>query len=325
MRSRALQAVAIALLSALFFTLTYVLNRAVVSGGGHWQWAVILRYLITLPLLAVVLPFQGGMGLLPGELRSHARTWLTWSSVGFVLFGLPLTWAASSGPSWLVAGSFQTTVLAGPLLAPFIYRDERARWHVGALSIGALIVIGVMLLQFGNAHGSLDASAWLAVGAVVLAAFAYPLGNRKILLHLERTGTRLGAVQRVFGMTLASWPLWILLASATWFSIGPPSWREIGLAGGVALSSGVIATVLFFHATEMVGRQPTALAGVEAMQAAELLFATVIGVIFLHEAVPGTMAAIGAVAIIVGIALFAWVSGREGRVDPEDIAADRGA
>jgi drug/metabolite transporter (DMT)-like permease len=325
MRSHALKAVAIALLSALFFTLTYVLNRAVVSGGGHWQWAVILRYLITLPLLAVVLPFQGGFGELPHELRTHARQWLTWSSVGFVLFGLPLTWAASSGPSWLVAGSFQTTVLAGPLLAPFIYRDERARWHVGALSIGVLIVVGVMLLQFGHSHGALDASGWLAVGAVVFAAFAYPLGNRMILLHLERTGTKLGAVQRVFGMTLASWPLWLLLAVVTWSTIGPPSLREALLAGGVALSSGVIATVLFFHATEMVGRQPTALAGVEAMQAAELLFATVIGVIFLHEAVPGPTAALGAVAIIVGIALFAWVSGREGVSDAEDIGGDRGA
>lgn len=325
MRSHALKAVAIALLSALFFTLTYVLNRAVVSGGGHWQWAVILRYLITLPLLAVVLPFQGGFGELPYELRTHARQWLTWSSVGFVLFGLPLTWAASSGPSWLVAGSFQTTVLAGPLLAPFIYRDERARWHVGALSIGVLIVVGVMLLQFGHSHGALDASAWLAVGAVVFAAFAYPLGNRMILLHLERTGTKLGAVQRVFGMTLASWPLWLLLAIVTWSTIGPPSLREALLAGGVALSSGVIATVLFFHATEMVGRQPTALAGVEAMQAAELLFATVIGVIFLHEAVPGPTAALGAVAIIVGIALFAWVSGREGVSGADDIGGDRGA
>jgi len=303
--------VGIALLSALFFTLTYVLNRAVVGSGGHWQWAVILRYLITLPLLAVVLPLQGGLGALPHELRTHPRQWLVWSSVGFVLFGLPLTWAASSGPSWLVAGSFQVTVLAGPLMAPFIYRDERARWHAGALAIGALIVIGVMLLQFGHAHGALNASAWLAVGAVVFAAFAYPLGNRKILLHLERTGTRLGAVQRVFGMTLASWPLWWLLAIVAWITVGPPTLRETLLAGGVALSSGVIATVLFFHATERVGRQPTALAAVEAMQAAELLFATAIGAVFLHEAIPGALAATGGVAIIVGIVLFAWACGRE--------------
>ena len=306
---------AIALLSALFFTLTYVLNRAVVSEGGHWQWAVILRYLITLPLLAAVLPFQGGLGSLPRELRMHPRQWLGWSSVGFVLFGLPLTWAASSGPSWLVAGSFQTTVLAGPLMAPFIYRDERARWHAGTLAIGALIVVGVMLLQFGHAHGALDASAWLAVAAVVFAAFAYPLGNRKILLHLERSGTRLGAVQRVFGMTLASWPSWWVLAIVAWITAGPPTLRETLLAAGVALSSGVIATVLFFHATERVGREPTALAAVEAMQAAELLFATAIGAAFLHEAIPGALAATGAVAIVVGIVLFAWACSREGGHD----------
>ncbi|QWT21015.1 multidrug resistance efflux transporter family protein [Bacillus sp. NP157] len=322
MRSTALKAVAIALLSALFFTFTYVLNRAVVSGGGHWQWAVVLRYLFTLPLLAIVLPFQGGLGRLPAELRAHPRAWLGWSSVGFVLFGVPLTWAASSGPSWLVAGSFQMTVLAGPLMAPFIYRDERARWHVGALGIGALIVLGVMLLQFGHARGSLDAAAWLAVGAVVFAAFAYPLGNRKILLHLERTGTKLGPVQRVFGMTLASWPLWLVLAAGSWATIGPPSWREVVLAAGVALSSGVIATVLFFHATEMVGRQPTALAAVEAMQAAELLFATIIGVTFLGESWPDALSGLGAIAIVVGIALFAWVSGREGGGEE---AGDRGA
>jgi drug/metabolite transporter (DMT)-like permease len=317
MRSNALKAVAIALLSALFFTLTYVLNRAVVSGGGRWEWAVILRYLITLPLLAVVLPFQGGLGALPSEMRAHPRQWFVWSSVGFVLFGLPLTWAASSGPSWLVAGSFQMTVLAGPLMAPFIYRDARARWHGGALAIGALIVVGVMLLQFGHAHGALDTGAWLAVGAVVVAAFAYPLGNRKILLHLERSGTRLGAVQRVFGMTLASWPLWWVLAIATWITVGAPTLREALLAGGVALSSGVVATVLFFHATERVGRQPTALAAVEAMQAAELLFATAIGAAFLHEALPGALAGVGAIAIIVGIALFAWVSSRETLSDVE--------
>ncbi|SEM98861.1 Putative multidrug resistance efflux transporter [Luteibacter sp. UNCMF331Sha3.1] len=324
MRSNALKAVAIGLLSALFFTFTYVFNRAVVSGGGHWQWAVILRYLITLPLLAAVLPFQGGLGALPAELRAHPVPWLRWSAVGFFLFGLPLTWAASSGPSWLVAGSFQMTVLAGPLMAPFIYRDARARWHAGSLAIGVLILAGVMLLQLGNAHGSLDAEAWLAVGAVVVAAFAYPLGNRKILLHLERTGVRLGAVQRVFGMTLASWPLWLAFAAVTWATIGPPTWREVGLAGGVALSSGVIATVLFFHATERVGRQPTALAAVEAMQAAELLFAAGIGAVFLGEATPGPLAASGAIAIIVGIGAFAWASSREAPA-VDAVEGDRGA
>lgn len=324
MRSSSLAAVGLALCSALFFTLTYVLNRSLVAGGGHWAWAVILRYLITLPLLAAVLPFQGGLGELPQELRRHARAWLSWSSVGFVLFGIPLTWAASSGPSWLIAGSFQTTVLAGPLLAPLIYRDERRTLAWRPLAIGVLIVAGVFTLQWGHAHGQLHAGDWLAIGAVVLSAFAYPLGNRKLLLHLEHCGCRLNAVQRVFGMTLCSWPLWLLLAVIAWVSVGPPSWRETLLAGGVALSSGTIATVLFFRATDMVRREPTALAAVEAMQAAELLFATLLGVMFLGEAWPSGYAAFGALAIIVGIALFGWVSGRGAAGDDDAVSALRG-
>ncbi|QRP62477.1 multidrug resistance efflux transporter family protein [Rhodanobacter sp. FDAARGOS 1247] len=324
MRSNALLAVGLALCSALFFTLTYVLNRSLVAGGGHWAWAVILRYLLTLPMLAVVLPFQGGLGELPGELRRHARPWLLWSGVGFVLFGVPLTWAASSGPSWLIAGSFQTTVLAGPLLAPLIYRDERARLAWRTLAIGALIVAGVFALQWGHAQGRLHAGDWLAIGAVVLSAFAYPLGNRQLLLHLEQGPTQLNAVQRVFGMTLCSWPLWLLFAVIAWFTVGPPSLREALLAGGVALSSGTIATILFFRATDMVRSAPTALAAVEAMQAAELLFASLLGVLFLGEAWPRGYALFGALAIIVGIALFGWVSGRGAAGDDEAVRVLRG-
>jgi drug/metabolite transporter (DMT)-like permease len=329
MRSNALAAVGLALCSALFFTLTYVLNRSIVAGGGQWAWAVILRYLFTLPLLALVLPWQGGVGELPRELRKHPRPWLWWSSIGFVLFGVPLTWAASSGPSWLIAGSFQITVLAGPLLAPLLYRDERRRLAWRSLAIGALIVAGVFVLQWGHAQGSLHWSDWLAIGAVALAAFAYPLGNRGLLLHLEQAEmgpgqTRLNAVQRVFGMTLCSWPLWLLFALIAWFTVGPPTWREALLAGGVALSSGTIATVLFFRATDMVRREPTALAAVEAMQAAELLFATVLGVLFLGETWPHGYALFGALAIIVGIALFGWISGRGAAGHEEEVRALRG-
>ena len=324
MRSNALVAVGLALCSALFFTCTYVLNRSLVTGGGHWEWAVILRYLFTLPLLLLVLPLQGGLGALPTELRRHPRAWLSWSAVGFVLFGIPLTWAAHSGPSWLVAGSFQTTVLAGPLLAPFIYRDERRRLVWSTLAIGGLIVASVFALQWGHAHGELSRGDWLAIGAVVLAAFAYPLGNRKLLLHLEHSGTVLNAVQRVFGMTLCSWPLWISFGIGAWITIGPPTAREAWLAAGVALSSGTIATVLFFRATEMVRSEPNALAAVEAMQAAELLFATVLGVQLLGESWPRGFAALGALGIIVGIALFGWLSGRGAAGDDQALRALRG-
>ena len=130
---RALAAVVIALASALFFTLTYVLNRASAIDGGHWAWTASLRYLITLPLLLPLMPWQGGIAPVWRAIRAHPGAWLRCSAIGFVAFYLLLSWAAASGPSWLVAGSFQFTVIAGMLCAPFLYRDARRKVPASAL------------------------------------------------------------------------------------------------------------------------------------------------------------------------------------------------
>jgi len=307
---RALAAVAIALLSALFFTGTYVLNRAIANAGGHWAWTASLRYLMTLPLLLPLMPWQGGVAPVWRALRAHPGAWLRCSAIGFVAFYLLLAHAASSGPSWLVAGSFQFTVIAGMLCAPLLYRDARAKVPAAALGVGALIFAGVLLLQFGHANGRLDRAAWFALACVLGAAVLYPLGNRMLLLHLERSGEALNATQRVFGMTLASQPLWWLAAAFAWHAAGPPSPATVVLAGGVALSAGVIATILFFQATGMVRDQPAALGAAEAMQAAELLFATALGVAFLGEARPHGIALIGALLVVAGIGAFAWLVAR---------------
>lgn len=307
---RSLAAIAIALLSALFFTQTYVLNRAIASGGGHWAWTASLRYLLTLPLLLPLMPFQGGVAPVWRALRAHPAAWLRCSGIGFVLFYVLLSYAAGSGPSWLVAGSFQFTVIAGILCAPLLYRDARRRIPRAALMVGAWMLAGVLLLQLGHAQGRLDRAGWIALACVLGAAVLYPLGNRLLLLHLERSGENLNAAQRVFGMTLASQPLWWLVAAYAWQQAGAPSTTQVWLAGGVALSAGVIATILFFQATGMVRDNPVALGATEAMQAAELLFTTVIGVGFLHEAWPRGIALWGALVVVVGIITFAWVVAR---------------
>ena len=96
-RRRALAAIALALASALFFTQTYVLNRAVASEGGHWAWTASLRYLITLPLLLPLMPWQGGTAPVLRALRAHPKPWLVCSAIGFVVFYLLLSWAAGMG------------------------------------------------------------------------------------------------------------------------------------------------------------------------------------------------------------------------------------
>lgn len=330
---RALAAIALALLSALFFTQTYVLNRAIANDGGHWAWTASLRYLITLPLLLPLMPWQGGIAPVWRALRAQPAAWLRCSAIGFVGFYVLLAYAADSGPAWLVAGSFQFTVIAGMLCAPFVHRhappgDPRRRIPRAALAIGALIFVGVLLLQLGHAQGRLDGAAWIALGCVLGAALLYPLGNRLLLRHLERSGEDLNATQRVFGMTLASQPLWWLVAGYGWAQAGAPAWPQVLLAGAVALSAGVIATILFFQATGMVRDNPAALGAAEAMQAAELLFATALGVWWLGEAWPHGIALWGAALVVAGIAAFAWMVARPpaGRApDPRVLRTDRGA
>jgi drug/metabolite transporter (DMT)-like permease len=320
-------AVALALAAALFFTSTYVLNRAIANAGGHWAWSAALRYLWTLPLLLPLMPWQGGTAPVHAAIRAHPRAWLRCSAIGFLLFCCGLTYAADSAPAWLVAGSFQLTVIAGMLLAPFLYRDARRRLPRAALALGALVFGGVLLMQLGHFDGALDPAAWLALAAVVVAAFAYPLGNRLLLLHLERSGESLNATQRVYGMTLVSQPGWLLVAACAAWQAGAPPAAQVWLAGGVALGSGVIATVLFFQATGMVREQPAALGAVEAMQGAEILFATALGVLLLGEACPRGWAAVGAATVAGAIVALGVLAGRRGAGDAaaaRSLRSDRG-
>ncbi|WP_291222345.1 multidrug resistance efflux transporter family protein [Dokdonella sp.] len=327
-RQHELRAVLLGLASALFFTSTYVLNRAMANEGGHWAWSAALRYLFTLPLLAIVVAWRGAFAPVWRALRAHPVAWLTWSSIGFGLFCVCLTWAAAHAPAWLVAGTFQLTVVAGMLLGPLLYRDERARLPRAALALGCVIVFGVALMQAAHFEGHLDADAWLALLLVAASATLYPLGNRAILLHLERTGEQLDATQRVFGMTLASQPFWWLVAVFAWQEAGPPPAMQMTLALGVALFTGVIATVVFFHATGLVRNQPAALGAVEAMQAAELLFTSALGVLFLGEAIPRGWAALGALLVVAGIIALGVLVGRDAARDrrkQQALRSDRGA
>jgi len=328
MRNSRVAAVLIALASAFFFTATYVLNRAMANAGGHWAWSATLRYVLTLPMLAIVLPWRGGFGDVMRALRAHPREWLLWSGVGFTLFCVCLTAAANYAPAWLVAGTFQLTVIAGMLLAPLIYDDARARLPRSALALGVAIVVGVALMQLGHFHGHLDRRAWFALASVTVAAFLYPLGNRKILLHLERTGETLNATQRVFGMTLASQPFWLVVAVYAGHVAGAPPLQQILLAGGVALFAGMIATILFFHATAMVQNDAAALGAVEAMQAAEILFSTLLGALLLGEQAPRAAAAAGAAIVALCIVALGVLVGRRSAGDEraaQTLRTDRGA
>ncbi|MEQ1945558.1 MAG: multidrug resistance efflux transporter family protein [Bryobacteraceae bacterium] len=302
------RAVGMAIVASFFFAATFVLNRLLVTGGGHWGWAASMRYVFTFFILGTFVVLKDGLGELPMEIRRHPGPWFLWSAVGLGFFGLFLALAAVTGPAWLVAGGYQFTVIAGPLLAPLIYKDERRRIAPLTILAGVVVVSGVLAMQLSRATDVSVSSAIASLGAIFMSAVLYPLGNRKLMLHLEHCRCRITASQRVFGMSALSLVVHIPLAIVTWILFGPPTPRELLLAAGVALSAGVIATTIFFRATEMVRKNRVSLAAVEAMQSCALLWSMLMGVGFLGEPWPQGIAAAGAFAVFGGIVMFTALS-----------------
>lgn len=285
--------VLLGLTASLFFSLTFILNRSIDLGGGFWTWSGVLRFVFMLPLLALLLPWNGGGKPLWEELRRAPGSWLLWSTVGFGLFYAPVCWAASFGEGWLVAGLWQVTIVAGILLFPV---KGPFPWKV--LGFSALILAGVGLLQAGHAAKT-DWTSALGAGALVLVgAAAYPLGNRKIM---ALAGGRLTTVQRVTGMTVMSLPFWLTLGLGTAVTVGPPSPAQVAQTFLVAVFSGVVATVLFFRATDLVRNDPARLGAVEATQAGEVLFSLVGETAFLGAALPDPWSAAGLVLVVAGM------------------------
>ena len=88
---------------------------------------------------------------------------------------------------------------------------------------------------------------------------------------------------------------------------GLPSSSQVFQCFIVAVSSGLIATVLFFFATDLVKDDPQKLATVEATQSGEVLFALV-GELILFRTNSVILSWIGMSLVIIGMILHSYVA-----------------
>lgn len=299
-----MQAIVIGIAASLFFASTFVLNRSMDLAGGSWIWSAALRYLFTVPFLLLLVLSRNNLQALIAEMRARPDAWLLWSTVGFGLFYAPLCFAAAYGPAWLVAGTWQITIVAGCLLVPVFFQKAvpqgagRLGLPLRELATSLFILLGVVLIQLQAARHT--ALGDLAAGffPVLIAAFAYPLGNRKMMAVCQG---KLDVYQRVLGMTLASMPFWLLLSAYGTVTVGLPDWNQIVQSLLVAVCSGIIATVLFFYATDLTNGDAKKLAAVEATQAGEVVFAILGEVVFLAAPMPSGYSLAGIAVIIAGM------------------------
>ena len=313
------KAIMLGMVASLFFATTFVLNRAMELGGGYWIWSAALRYFfMVIPLLVLVI-WRGNLRGLWQEMGARPLAWLLWSTVGFGIFYAPLCFAAAYQPGWLVASSWQITIIAGALLTPLFVKHspasppQQTALPRASIAISLLIIGGVLITQFDHLAADLTnlSGEGLLLGflPVLLAAFAYPLGNRKMMAIC---GGRLDTFQRVLGMTLASLPFWISLSLYGLNIVGGPSAAQLVQSLVVALCSGLIATLLFFKATDLAQGDAHHLAAVEATQSGEVIFALLGEILVLHTLLPSGLALAGMGCIVVGMVAHSFFA-RPGR------------
>ncbi|MBC2723834.1 MAG: multidrug resistance efflux transporter family protein [Desulfosporosinus sp.] len=308
-----MKAIMLGILAALFFAVTFVLNRSMDLSGGSWIWSAVLRYVFMVPPLLLLVLARKNLKPLLIDMRERPMIWLIWSTVGFGIFYAPLCFAADYGPAWLVASMWQITIIAGSLLAPLFYttiRSEtglkkvRSSIPMKGLSISLIILLGIALIQLQQAQVLTAKEITFGILPVLLAAFAYPLGNRKMM---AACGGRFDTFQRVLGMTLASLPFWLILSLIGVAKVGLPSGNQTMQSVIVALSSGVIATILFFSATDMTKGNVHRLAAVEATQSGEVIFALLGELIILHGPFPTFWSIVGMLLVVLGMILHSFL------------------
>jgi drug/metabolite transporter (DMT)-like permease len=290
------QAILYGIAASLFFSLTFVLNHTMQVSGGHWSWTASLRFVFMLPMLFVLVLKNKRYKAVFTEIKNKPLPWMLWSTIGFGFFYVPLCIAAASGPSWMVAATWQITIAAGIILTPLTGQRIPRR----QLLIAGTIIAGVFLVQYRTGALSDMAHTVFALVLILIAAFSYPLGNRKMMAIAPAS---FSTIDRVFGMTVCSMPFWILIMAFGLFSHTKPGSSQIQQSLIVALSSGVIATLFFFTATGKVKTHPKQLAAVESTQAGEVIFTVLLGILCTGDPLPSLRQIIGLVIIVTGILL----------------------
>lgn len=297
------------ILAAFFFSSTFVLNRAMSLEGGHWAWTASLRYGYMLLLLCLWLLLRGQRGVLAavwGIFRRHWLFWTTAGSVGFGAFYALISYSASFAPGWVVATTWQSTILATPVVLLLFGRRVPAR----GMLFTALIFTGIVLVTIEQACVAPLGDIVQGVVPVVAAALAYPLGNQLVwearhgrspLLPVITDPVIDDSIGRVLLMVLGSLPFWVVLLIVT--APPPPSAGQLINTALVAVFSGVIATSLFLHARHCASTSYE-LAAVDATQSTEVIFSLLGEIVILQGALPGTSGTTGLALVIGGLVLY---------------------
>lgn len=301
--------ITIGVLASLFFSSTFILNRGMSLAGGHWAWTSSLRFGYMLIFLTLILLVTRGKKALTDVWEVFSAHWLFWmvaGGIGFGVFYSLITFSATYAAGWVIATTWQVTILATPIVLTFFHRQVPTK----GILLTVLIFAGIVLVNIEQATTMNFQTVLLSAAPVLVAAFAYPIGNqlvwearhgeRKHIPHIQHPILENGFA-RVLLLTMGSIPFWVVLLLVT--NPPPPSSGQWISTALVALLSGVVATTLFLYARHL-SKQPYEIAAVDATQSMEVVFSLIGEILLLNGAIPGALGIAGIALTVIGLVAY---------------------
>lgn len=300
--------ISIGILSGLFFSSSFILNRLMSVEGGHWIWSASLRYGFMIMFLFVLIALFQGLQTPWRVLLLFARNWIFWiitGSIGFGGFYSLLCYSADYAPGWVIASTWQLTIIASlVVLIAFGRKFPKKIWF-----FSFIVFLGVLLVNLSHADLTKVDGLLMGTFPVLVAAFCYPIGNQ-LVWEAKNGNTSLPDIHhplldnpfnKVLLMSLGSVPFWLVLIAIG--RPGMPARGQLINTSLVAIFSGIIATSLFLLARNR-SKKPSELAAVDATQSSEVVFAMVGEILLLGSPLPNSTAMAGIALIFAGLAFF---------------------
>ncbi|RXK12769.1 hypothetical protein CP965_09345 [Halarcobacter mediterraneus] len=147
----------IGLLAALFFSATFVINRAISLEGGHWYWTASLRFFYTVLFLALGFIFFKGFDYFKKILKDYINRFWFYTISGIIGFGffysilfLYARSIATSSSKLVIVDASQSGEVFFALIAEMIFLSALAPSVTSLFGIFLTIFGLILLVKFGK-------------------------------------------------------------------------------------------------------------------------------------------------------------------------------
>ncbi|HZV69329.1 MAG TPA: multidrug resistance efflux transporter family protein [Saprospiraceae bacterium] len=298
------------IIAAFFFSSTFPINRWLnVHENGHWFWTCSLRYFyVSIFLFAIILLCHGRKSLTE-TIQCYLSYWYFWifaGGIGFGLFYLLLCYAASYSSGWVLATSWQITILMTPMVIMLLGNKMSSKGLIYLI----IIFIGIVFVNVDE-FSEISMINLKSIVPISVAAFCYPLGNtlckyacegRYFKIPINKYGISKNIFSQILLMTLGALP--ILFIVGIFLSPPHPTNSQLYSTAFIALSTGVIATSFLYKARQLSNNSTFALSAADGTQSAEAPMALFWEWLTFGVIIPSTIGVIGLALVFVGILFF---------------------